>query len=67
MNELHERSSITTRDACRYTIMEQSQPIFVKLQLTGHINVTHRSSHDIEAIPFTSFFVKAGTEGLLQQ
>jgi hypothetical protein len=58
MNELYERSSITSRHTCRYTIMEQPQPGCVNLQLTDCTNVTHISSHDIEAIPFTSFSVK---------
>jgi hypothetical protein len=28
------------------------------LQHVDCTNITHRSSHDIEAIPFTSFFAK---------
>jgi hypothetical protein len=51
MNELHERLNITSRHTCRYTIMEQPQH-------PGCKNVTHKSSYDIEAIPFTLFFVK---------
>jgi hypothetical protein len=38
--------------------MEQPQPGCVNLQLIGCTNVTHRSSHDIETIPFLSFSVK---------
>jgi hypothetical protein len=58
MNELHERSSITSQHTGRYTIMEQPQPGCVNLQLASCTNVTHRSSHDIEGIPFTSFSAK---------
>jgi hypothetical protein len=42
----------------RYTIMEQPQPSCVNLQLTCCINIAHRSSYDIEVIPFTSFSSK---------
>jgi hypothetical protein len=58
MNELNERSSITSRHTTHYTIMEQPQPGCLNLQLTCCTNVTNRSSHDIEAIPFTSFSTK---------
>jgi hypothetical protein len=34
--------------------MEQPQPSCVNLQYTGCTNVTHKSSHDIDDIPFTS-------------
>jgi hypothetical protein len=58
MNELLEKSSITGRHAGHYTIMEQPQPGCVSLQLIGCTNVTHRSSHEIETIPFTSLSAK---------
>jgi hypothetical protein len=58
MNELHERSSITSRHTGHYTRTEQPQPGCVHLQLSGYTNVTHRSSNNIEAIPFTSFSAK---------
>jgi hypothetical protein len=58
MYELHERSSITSRHAGRYTIMEQPQPGCVNLQHTFCTNVTHISSHNIEATPFTLFSAK---------
>jgi hypothetical protein len=38
--------------------MEQPQPGCVNLQHVDCTNITHRSSHDIEAIPFTSFSIK---------
>jgi hypothetical protein len=58
MNELHERSSITSRHARHYTIMEQPQLGCINVQHAGWTNVTHRSSHDIEDIPLTSFSAK---------
>jgi hypothetical protein len=58
MNELYERSSITSQHAGCDTIIEQPQPSRVNFQLAYYINVTHRSSQDIEAIPFTSFLAK---------
>jgi hypothetical protein len=59
MNELHEKSSITSRHVGHYIIMEQPQPGCVDLQHTDCTNVIHRSLHDIEPIPFTSFSAKA--------
>jgi hypothetical protein len=50
MNELYERSNITSRHAGCYTIMEQPQSSCVNLQHASCTNITHRSSHDIEAI-----------------
>jgi hypothetical protein len=58
MNELDERS-ITSPQASRYTIMEQPQPGCVNLQHAGCTNITHISSHIIEAIPFTTFTTKS--------
>jgi hypothetical protein len=58
MNELHERSSITSRHAGHYTIMEQPQPGCVNLQHANCANITHILLHDIEATPFTSFSAK---------
>jgi hypothetical protein len=61
MDELHEISSITSRHTGHYTIMEQPQSGCVNLQHAGCTNVMHRSSHDIEAIPLTSFLAKNAT------
>jgi hypothetical protein len=38
--------------------MEQPQLGCVNLQHAGCTNITHRSSHDIEVIPFISFSAK---------
>jgi hypothetical protein len=58
MNELHERSSIISQHAGHYTIMEQPQPGSINLQHADYKNITHRLSHDIEVISFTSFSAK---------
>jgi hypothetical protein len=41
MNELHERSSITSRHARRYIIIEQPQPGCVNLEHAGCTNNTY--------------------------
>jgi hypothetical protein len=52
MDELYERSSITSRHACRYTIMEQPQPNCVNLQHASRTNVTQK--HHMKLRPYHS-------------
>ena len=48
------RTSITCRHTGRYTIIGQPQPGCCNGDTQVTKIITHRSSHDIEAIPFTS-------------
>jgi hypothetical protein len=52
------RTSITCRHAGRYTIIGQPQPSCCNGDTQVTEIITHRSSHDIEAIPFTSYPAK---------